>query len=145
MTDEYEAALDKILAVVELLNKDMNEHLGNLDLTPSRAHVLWILRRGPSTQRALADAVRVTPRTITGLVDALVDTGFVTRESHPSDRRATLVSLTKHGIKTMKTMERDHGELSDLLFGGMPPHIFDSFVMGLDEVLGRLRDALEHD
>ncbi len=40
------------------------------------------------TQRALADALQVTPRNVTGLVDALADSGFVERAPHPTDRRA---------------------------------------------------------
>jgi hypothetical protein len=70
--------------------RDATQALGALDLTPSRAHLLWELgQRGPVTQQVLA-ALRVTPRAMTGLVDALVASGLVTREPHPNDRRAAL-------------------------------------------------------
>jgi DNA-binding MarR family transcriptional regulator len=36
-------------------------------------------RHGPCTQRALADALEVAPRTITTLIDGLVETGFAAR------------------------------------------------------------------
>jgi len=39
--------------------------------------------------------LHVAPRTITALFDGLVATGFVTREPHPSDRHAALVTLTE--------------------------------------------------
>jgi DNA-binding MarR family transcriptional regulator len=82
-----------------------------------------IVRRpvgGPSTQRELADALRVSPRNITGLVDALVETGFVSREPHPTDRRATLVQFAQRGADVAGELERDQQEFARVLFEGMP-------------------------
>src|ERR1700761_5167301 len=99
-------ALDELLHLVALLNRDMTESLGRLGLTPARAHLVWVLHhQGPATQRALATALSVTPRNVTGLVDALVDTEFVMRQPHPTDRRATLVSLTDHGASILADMD----------------------------------------
>ena len=49
---------------------------------------------GPVKMRRLSQAVGVTPRTITGLVDALEADGWVVRQADPGDRRATIVALT---------------------------------------------------
>lgn len=137
-------ALDQLLQVVVLVNDDMTEALERLGLTPSRARLVWLLHHdGPTTQRALADALKVTPRNVTGLVDALVDTEFVARHPHPTDRRATLVELTEHGASVLADMDRDHQELAELLFGDMTGRQFDSFVHGLDHVLRRIREALQ--
>lgn len=139
----YIAALDHVLELTILLHDDMTESLARDGLTTSRAHLLWELReRGPSTQTALAEALKVSPRNITGLVDALVEGGFVTREPHPTDRRAVLVSLTEHGATIGKAMEQDQRELADLLFAGMPARQFDCFARGLAVVVDRLRRRL---
>jgi len=82
----------------------------------------------------------VSARTITGLVDGLVATGFVTRQPHPTDRRATLVTFTERGTRTTEAMERDQQEIAHLLFAGMPDQQFDCFAAGLGELLTRLRD-----
>jgi len=141
---EMERQLDglgRILELVVLLNQDMTESLARTGLTVSRTRVLWELRhRGPTTQRALADALDVSARTITGLVDGLVATGFVTRQPHPSDRRATHVTFTGHGARTVEELERGQRELASLLFGGMSERRFACFVAGLGTVLGRLHD-----
>jgi DNA-binding MarR family transcriptional regulator len=138
---EYERAFDRVLELAVVLNEDMSQGLAQLGLTRSRAHVLWELHhRGPTTQRVLADVLRVSARNITGLVDALVATGFVTRQPHPTDRRATLVTLTEHGARTAGAMARDHRELAGALFSGMPVARFDCFVEGLDQVVAELRD-----
>ena len=134
-------ALDRILELVVLLNEDMTESLARDGLTTSRARVLWELRqRGPTTQRALADALGVSARTVTGLVDGLAATGFVTREPHPTDRRATHVTFTKHGIRTVEAMEREQQEFAHLLFSQMPAERFRCLYDGLGDILDRLRE-----
>jgi DNA-binding MarR family transcriptional regulator len=137
------AALDRILELAILVNDDMNRTLPKDGLTPSRAHLVWELhQRGPSTQRVLADALGVSARTITGLIDGLAATGFVTREPHPADRRAILVTFTPHGREIADKMVRDQKMFADILFDGMPRQRFDGLVEGLDDVLDRLRTAL---
>ena len=101
------AALDRVLELALLLNADMTRGLSALGLTESRTRVVWhLLQAGPSTQRAIADALEVSPRNVTGLVDGLVRTGFVRREPHPTDRRATLVHLTDQGARTGEDSRR---------------------------------------
>ena len=135
--------LDRVLELVVLLNDDMTHAIEALDLTPSRMHLLWELgQRGPVTQRVLAEALKVTPRAITGLVDALVGGGLVTRESHPTDRRATLVTLTASGKKLTAMLKRDHRALARALFAQMSSGEFDSFERGLAAVITNLRTHL---
>jgi DNA-binding MarR family transcriptional regulator len=141
--DRRVKALDHVFELTVLLHDDMTESLGREGLTLSRAHLLWELRRlGPATQTALADALHVSSRTVTGLVDGLVAGGFVSREPHPTDRRAFLISFTEHGAAVVKFMEEGQQELAELLFGGMSPERFDCFTKGLGEVVDRLRNRL---
>lgn len=63
--------------------------------------ILEILFSHPEKQLTpaqLADEVHLTRSTMTGNLDNLQDKGFISRESHPSDRRMTLIKLTKEGI-----------------------------------------------
>lgn len=123
-----------------VLNADMTDRLARDGLTVSRAGVLWQLRRhGPVTQRALADALGVSARTVTGLVDGLVETGFVTRRAHPTDRRATLVTFTPRGSRVVRALEREQAVFTRDLFAGMPGETFDAFVDGLHLVIERVQ------
>jgi len=132
------AMLNRILELTVVLNDDMARDLERRGLTGSRAHLVWELHRlGSSTQQALAEALGVTPRAITGLVDALEVDGFLTREPHPADRRATLVTFTKQGERAASALEQDHVRLARELFDGMPETTFRGFARGLDAVLAR--------
>jgi DNA-binding MarR family transcriptional regulator len=138
-----ERTLDRVLELVVLLDDDMTRAIEALELTPSRMHLLWELgQRGPVTQRVLADALKVTPRAITGLVDALAADGLVTREPHPTDRRATLVTFTPNGRALIRRIQRDHRKLARALFGAMSPRELDGFGRGLGTVVANLREHL---
>jgi DNA-binding MarR family transcriptional regulator len=138
--ERWEAALDRVLLLTVLLGRDMAEGLAGMGLTEARAHLLWELRaQGPCTQRTLASALHVTPRAITALVDGLVETGFVTREPRPGDRRAFLVTFTERGRTTARALADGHRELAGHLFAGLPPEAFDGFDAGLSHVTDRLR------
>jgi DNA-binding MarR family transcriptional regulator len=141
--EHWEAVLDRVFELTLLLGRDMTENLARDGLTDSRAHVVWELHhRGPCTQRTLADALHVTPRTITTLVDALESTGFVAREPHPSDRRATLVTLTPRGQASGRAMVAGKRRLARALFSDLPPETLDGLDLGLREVLARLRSVI---
>src|SRR5262249_18832201 len=144
--DRYAAALDRVLELAVLLNTDMTQSLAKDGLTASRTTLLWTLERtGPVPQRVLAEKLGVSARAITGLVDALTTTGCVTREPHPDDRRATLVTFTEKGRQTVRSLAEQQREFSRTLFAGMPPERLDGLLAGLDDVLATLyRLGLQH-
>ncbi|MGY1784540.1 MarR family winged helix-turn-helix transcriptional regulator [Geodermatophilus sp. SYSU D00698] len=140
MTEARVAALDRVLEVTVLLGRDMATSLAAEGLTVARTTLLWRLRSaGPSTQRALADALGVSARNVTGLVDGLAGAGLVTREPHPTDRRATLVTPTARAGRLLEEMAAGQAQLAEQLFGGLTPDRLDGLVSALDEVLDRLR------
>lgn len=134
--------LDQLLEATALLQKDLERAFEGTPLTTARTHLLWTLRAGAMTQQALATALEVSPRNVTGLVDALEASGFVIRRPHPTDRRATLVSLTESGKQAMARMERDHDALSHHLVADLELTEVVQLERGLAVVLDRLRAML---
>jgi DNA-binding MarR family transcriptional regulator len=63
----------------------------------------------------------------------------VTREPHPRDRRATLVTFTRRGKTLAARLQRDHQALARALFDAMPSRDFEAFARGLAEVVAKLR------
>ena len=136
-------ALDRILLLTTLVDDDMTRGLDALGLTRSRVGPVWLVHQhGPRTQRELAEALGVTPRNVTGLVDALVETGFVTRGPHPTDRRATLVSLTAHGAEVAAGLAAGRVAFAEALFAEMSDRRFAALSSGLEALLERLPAVL---
>jgi DNA-binding MarR family transcriptional regulator len=90
----------------------------------------------------LSDALRCTPRNVTGLVDALETARLVRREPHPTDRRATLVTLTDEGHATLAGWASRYEQLADRLFGDVTDGDLARFETTLADVLDRLRGDL---
>ncbi|QOV36880.1 MarR family transcriptional regulator [Streptomyces ferrugineus] len=118
----------------------MRRGVAERGLTTARAGVLWALfHEGPMTQRALAGRLGVTPRNVTGLLDALQEGGLVARAAHPTDRRATLVSLTATGREVTAELRGGRDGLAALLFADMPPGQLDAFTTSLSRIIERLK------
>lgn len=131
---------DRLLEIALLLQDDLARSLGDSGLTVARTHLLWELHQlGPSTQQRLATALKVSPRNVTGLVDALEAGDFVIRGPHPTDRRATLVRLTELGARTMAAMERGREQLAAELVSDLDEQSLERLRLGLDAVAARLR------
>jgi DNA-binding MarR family transcriptional regulator len=134
--------MDRLFDLAVMLGELMNRRLAEHGLTPARAEVIWLLHHGgPRTQRELSQALKCTPRNVTGLVDALEAAGFVARSAHPTDRRATVVSLTQRGTTLVTDWQRDRDHGTAHLLGDTSAAELTTFVSVLDRVLGGLRAA----
>jgi DNA-binding MarR family transcriptional regulator len=135
-------ALMRLFQLTVVLGEEMEKGLVERGLTRARAAVIWQLHeRGPVTQRTLSQALRVSPRNVTGLLDALEAGGYVTRGRHPTDRRATLVSLTDQGAAAAARLHADYQMGARVLLGGVSAADLAAFVSVLDHVLDRLGGA----
>jgi DNA-binding MarR family transcriptional regulator len=133
------AALDHTFELAARLGDMMERALDERGLSTARAEVLFVLhQRGPLVQRELSQALRCTPRHVTGLVDVLETQGWVARSPHPTDRRATLVSLTERGTAAAARMHAERQEAAAALFGDVPADDLARFVAVLDQVLDRI-------
>src|SRR3954452_13079407 len=75
------------------------QSLGEAGGTPARMRLLGALHcKGPQIMCDLGEKLGVTPRQVTNLVDALEAEGLVRRTAHPTDRRATVIEITGHGV-----------------------------------------------
>ena len=68
---------------------------------------------GGDSMAAIGQQLGLTPSTMTGLIDRLEEQGFVRREPHPSDRRATVLRLTRKGETAFQREIRFYRALVD--------------------------------
>ena len=138
---DVEGAFERLFELAARLGDQMSRGLTERGLTMARAEVLWHLHHhGPVTQRELSQALRCTPRNVTGLLDALQAAGLAARGAHPTDRRATLVTLTDSGAAIAADWHAQYQQAAARLFGGVSDADLTTFVTVLDRVLGRLED-----
>jgi DNA-binding MarR family transcriptional regulator len=134
-----------LLAVSTLLAEDAAEFARREGMTQARLHLLWTLAQaGPLPSNQLAAQLAVTPRTVTGLVDRLAESGHVVRTANPGDRRSTLVTLTGQGQKFTAKLRRMRAELVRDLFAELPADRLEPLRDGLRDVLERLPQLLAY-
>ena len=134
-------ALLQLFLVTTLMSADMERGLAERGLTQTRAQVLWVLgEAGRMTQRELAAELKVTPRNVTTLIDALEETGFVRRTAHPTDRRAAVIVLTPKGQKSFARLQSETTEFAKLLFGNLSESDLKTFQGILQDVGTKLTE-----
>lgn len=144
MPSDLTSALDKVLHLAALVSADLTRFERESGLTAARIHVLWLLgAAGPSTQQSLASELGVSPRNVTGLVDGLVASGHVSREPHPADRRAVLVTPTSRGEATIRELVASHDDLAQRLFSDVPAARLAVFVTTLDHTITTFARLME--
>lgn len=140
MSADPVAVLDKLFELTDRLGALMQTTLTERGLTTARAEVLLVLAQHgrPMVQRELSQALRCTPRHVTALVDILETDDWVTRSPHPTDRRATLVTLTDRGTAAADRMNTERHDSAHALLGHLPPADLAGFLAVADHVLAHL-------
>ncbi len=109
----------------------------------ARGRVLWELRAsGPMMMRALSQALGVTPRTVTGLIDGLEADGWVLRRPHPTDRRVTLIEATAKAAGMGAQLDQAYREFARLLIGDMPGPDLARALAVISQIEDRLDEAV---
>jgi DNA-binding MarR family transcriptional regulator len=76
-------------------------------VTQSQLAVLGTLsKHGPLTPGELAEHEKVQPPSMTRMIGALEQTGYVRRAPHPTDGRQVVVSITETGVALQKAIRR---------------------------------------
>jgi DNA-binding MarR family transcriptional regulator len=89
----------------------LSRHLRKHDLaalTPTQVSALaTVARDGPLRLGDLAAAERIAPSTLTRLVSALEERGYLERAAVPGDARAWLVSVTESGTAVLNRIRQE--------------------------------------
>ncbi len=109
-----------------------------VDLPAAGTRLMSLLDElGPSTIGALAQADRCSQPTMTGLVNGLVDKGWLARGPHPDDARCTLISMTPEGRRALTAVRRRNATLvaERIEASGRSPEELATAVAVLSDVL----------
>jgi MarR family transcriptional regulator, lower aerobic nicotinate degradation pathway regulator len=92
------------------------------DLRTAHLMLLTLLRdHGATTQTGLAEALRLDPSNLVGLLNDLERRGMIARRHHPDDRRRHIVTIADDGITELQNTEQSLAAAEDRLLGALDP------------------------
>jgi DNA-binding MarR family transcriptional regulator len=81
------------------------KQVGNAEFTPRQFAILLSLRNGGQmTQAALSALTRMDRSTINEMVPRMLERNLISKSNSPHDKRAIHLSITAHGLKTLKEL-----------------------------------------
>ncbi|MFD4439918.1 MarR family winged helix-turn-helix transcriptional regulator [Nocardia sp. NPDC058519] len=114
---------DLLMQVARTLRRRWAAAYAPIGLTPHQARALRVTGEHDGLRlSAIADALRISPRSATEVVDALEEADLVTREPDPTDRRAILVAVTAQGKRTLAALTAARTKDADDFFGRLADH-----------------------
>ena len=115
-----------------------------VDVTMSQAKCLYIVSVRPGIgMSAMAEQLRVGPSAISGLVDRLVDHGYLERREDPADRRQQQLTLTAAGERVVEHIRELNAEHLRTLLQGLDTAELEALREGI-AALDRQAQAIHH-
>lgn len=129
---------DLLQAVARSLRRRYLRAMAEWDIAPGQARALRLVRELEAPRlSALADRLRMAPRSATEVVDALEARGLVERSADPSDRRATCVHITTAGEEVCTQIDQARAQAARDYLSALPARDRKD----LDRLLRRLIEA----
>ncbi len=119
MPTEPEESLNELFgAVARRLRHSSMEALAPWQVSPSHLRAMSLIAKHETIRPSeLADHLRITPRSVTEVVDGLEERHLVRRGPDRDDRRATRVSLTSRGEAVMAAVRAARAAEAETVFG----------------------------
>jgi DNA-binding MarR family transcriptional regulator len=121
------------------------KQVGSAEITPRQFGLLLSLQNGgPMTQAALCVVMRMDRSTINEMVPRMIQRGLISKSSSPDDKRAIHLSITGHGLKTLKALVAAGVQSQDTVLASLPKeyqrifrHCLEMIVEASDADLGK--------
>jgi len=113
--------VDAILFAAHRVRTAADAALREHGLSLSGLKLLRALAAGDRSMREVSQALHVSPRTVTDLIDGLQARGLVSRGPHPTDRRVTLLHLTGTGAAELAAASAVSERVAAVAVGGLGP------------------------
>lgn len=97
-------------SVIDELNDRMGE-LGFGDIRPAHGFMFNYINPDGATGIEIAEYLGITKQAVSKMVDYLEKSGYVRRETHPTDKRGKIIVLTEQGVLVMKIKDEILAEI----------------------------------
>jgi MarR family transcriptional regulator, 2-MHQ and catechol-resistance regulon repressor len=138
MGERYQRSLRLLSETFQAFERLSGRHVRELGLTPAQFDVIATLGNTPGmVAKELGRRTLITKGTLTGVIDRLVERGFVERVGSPHDRRSILIRLTPAGDREFERVFGPHVAYCRRAFDGWSADDYER----LDVHLVRMRDG----
>ncbi|HEX5241807.1 MAG TPA: MarR family transcriptional regulator [Tepidisphaeraceae bacterium] len=140
-----EQSFRALIRAMGLLDRVMQPYFAKFGLSGAKWGTLRALHRAEQEghqglrMTELSERLLVRPPSVTGVIDRLERSGWVTRDAAPEDLRAKQVRLTSEGRKLVDRVVAVHSDQIAKVMAGLNQH--EQFE--LYQLLGRLSEHLE--
>ena len=100
--------------------------------------LVHLMREGPSPQARLAELMEVEPISVSRLLDRMQEGGWITRESHPADRRVRIVTATAKTCAAFAEAKSIADAIYADALAGLPPGTRESLIATLRRIIDNL-------
>lgn len=121
------------------MHRRTDSEFAKYGVTADQFVLMATLERGGSmTQRELARQMPSDPSTVRAMLVLLENQGFIERESHPTDSRALLVSLTAAGKRKFRQLWKAGDEIRSQMFRSVPKDELMNLIERLQNIAASL-------
>lgn len=101
------------------------EHFRKLGITGAQFDILVTLGNTEGmTCRELGEKTLITKGTLTGVIDRLIEKGWVIRQTCEQDRRVVYIRLTDEGVDMFEKVFQPHLDYMSALFKNVSPEVW---------------------
>ena len=135
----------RLLTCSNLVEAEIRRRLREqFDVTLPRFDLMAQLERAPNgmTLGDLSKRMMVSNGNVTGLVERLVESGHLARNSPPNDRRVQIITMTKQGHAAFADMARQHEDWIAEMFEGLNGRDVDALLKALAKLKISVQSAM---
>jgi len=127
MIDQENELIRALFHIRNLIFEEAKKTFIAQGLTPVEVMTLFRIKHGPAEHKVteLAQEMGVPPSTMTGIMDRLVEKGFILRERSEGDRRVVTVKIRYEKMKDMETHNQISAHIRNVLLETDPEWIED--------------------
>jgi MarR family transcriptional regulator, organic hydroperoxide resistance regulator len=107
--------------------------------------LFFIVDKEQTCFKKLAEALKVTPPNVTGIVDRLVEQGLVSRTENPDDRRIMLLQATQKGQNLLNTLKEKRTNQMIRILDNLSGEELSCLALGLNALVKAARNYLANE
>ena len=98
--------MENAAALYRMMGSSRDKFLTSLGVNKPQVEILFLLSKQSMSVKSIAEKLHVTSGAVSQIVENLVKSGLIQRETSPTDRRGVVVSLSLEGKVRFKMIKK---------------------------------------